>query len=69
MWILKGILLGFGIFVIGSLVYVGAKLRPFEEHKATGISAITGVTLYNPWWWVILVVILALACCFVRPKA
>ena len=40
MWFLKGMLLGLGLFFIGSLIYVGSK---------TGISAITAVTLHNVW--------------------
>jgi hypothetical protein len=66
MWLLKGTLLGLGLFLVGSLVYVGNKLRPFEEHKATGISAITAVTVHNPWYWIIFVVTLAVGCVLVR---
>jgi hypothetical protein len=65
MWILKGILLGFGLFFIGSLVYVGNKLRPVGEHKATGISAITAVTVWNFWYWIAFVVALAVGCVIV----
>jgi len=64
---LKGISAGLGIFFIGSLIFVITKQRPIEEHKATGISAIIGPTLFNPWW-LALIATLALACWFFRPK-
>lgn len=66
MWLLKGILLGLGLFFVGSLVYVGNKLRPFEEHKATGISLITGLTIHNPLFWVMLVASLLIGCVIVH---
>jgi hypothetical protein len=68
MWMLKGISVGLGVFFIGSLIYVVNKLRPIEENKATGISAITGVTVYSPWWWIAFIATLALACWFFRPS-
>ena len=68
MWLLKGVSLGLGLFFAGSLIYVGSKLRPFEAHKATGVSAITAVTVHNPWFWVALVATLTVACWFFRPK-
>ena len=68
MWMLKGISVGLGVFSIGLLIYVGSKLGPIEEHKATALSAITGPTLYNPWWWIALIATIALSCWFFRPK-
>jgi len=61
----KGILLGLVLFFIGSVLYVGNKLRPIEEHKATGISAITAVTVRNPWYWIGLIVALVVGCAIV----
>jgi hypothetical protein len=69
MWMLKGILVGLGIFFIGSLVYIINKLRPIEANKATALSAITGPTLHNPWWWMVLVAILILACWFFKSRS
>ena len=69
MWLLKGVLLGLPVFFIGSLIYVGSKLRPFEVQKATGISAITAVTVHNPWFWVTLVATVTVACWFFGQKA
>jgi hypothetical protein len=40
MWILKGILLGLGLFFVGSIVYIVNAFRPIEENKATAISAL-----------------------------
>ena len=65
MWLLKGILLGLGLFFVGSLIYVGNKLRPFEEHKATGISAITAVTVHNTWFWMAFALALVVGCVIV----
>jgi len=62
MWIVKGIFLGLGLFVVGSLAYVINKMRPFEEHKATGISVITGATIHNPWFWIGLAVSVLVGC-------
>ncbi len=67
MWMLKGISVGLGVFFIGSLIYIViAKLAPIEEHKATGLSVITGSTVYHPWWWMALVTTLALSCWFFK---
>jgi hypothetical protein len=68
MWVLKGIALGLGIFLFGTIIYVGNKMRPFEANKATGLSTITGPTWHNVWWWVALALTLAIACWLVRPK-
>jgi hypothetical protein len=64
MWLLKGIFVGLGIFLLGSLVYIGYHLRPFKPNRATGLSVITALTVYNTWWWVALVATLAFACWF-----
>ena len=50
MWILKGTLIGLAVFFIGSVVFVVNNLRPIERDKMTGISAITGPTIHNPWF-------------------
>jgi hypothetical protein len=65
MWLLKGILLGLVLFFVGSLIYVGYNLGPFEKQKATGISAITAITVHNLWFWIAFVVALAVACAIV----
>ncbi|HXX99913.1 MAG TPA: hypothetical protein VEI54_03265 [Candidatus Limnocylindrales bacterium] len=68
MWLVKGILVGLGVFILGSLVYVGYHLRPIEPEKATGLSAITALTLYDYRWWVALVATVALACWYFQKK-
>ena len=59
MWILKGNLLGGGLFAFGTLVFLFATIRP-KAHTATGLSVITGLTIHNVWFWIELVACLAL---------
>ncbi len=66
MWILKGISLGLGLFFVGSIVYVVNALRPFEANKATGISVLFVLTVWNSWYWVAFVLTLLLSCWLVR---
>src|SRR6267143_4778776 len=63
MWILKGISLGLGLFFVGSIVYIVNALRPIEANKATGISVLLALTVWNPWYWVAFVSTLTLSCC------
>jgi len=65
MWVVKGVLLGLGLFFVGSLIYLASKLRPFEGSKATGISAITALTVYNPFFWIGLAGCLLIGCAVV----
>jgi hypothetical protein len=69
MWILKGILIGLGLFFVGSILYISNALRPLEPNKATGVSVLLALTVWNLWYWIAFVATLALACWFVRPKA
>ena len=66
MWILKGISLGLGLFFVGSIVYIVNALRPIEANKATGISVLLALTVWNPWYWVAFVSTLILSCWLVR---
>jgi len=61
-WILKGGLLGLGVFVVGALGYVISKLRPIEAQKATSVDLLRWLTIGNPWFWVGLVVALTAGC-------
>jgi hypothetical protein len=38
------------LFFVGSLVYVGNKMRPFDAGKATDVSMIQAVTVYVGYW-------------------
>ena len=61
MWILKGITLGTGFFVIGTVVFLFLTVfRPLSTNRATGLSAIVGMTTGNPFFWVALVACLML---------
>ena len=59
MWVLKGTWLGLVLFLVGSLVYVGNKMRPFEAtgHQRKHDPA---VTVFNVWYWIAFVACLAL---------
>jgi hypothetical protein len=61
MWLLKGLSLGTGFFVVGTNAFLLLTIfRPFSTSRATGISAITGVTTGNPFFWLALVACLML---------
>ena len=61
MWLVKGISLGTGFFVVGTAVFLLMTVfRPISTSKATGLSAITGMTTANPFFWVALVACLML---------
>jgi uncharacterized membrane protein len=66
MWILKGISLGLGLFFVGSIVYIVDALSPIETNKATGMSVLLALTVWNPWYWVAFVSTLTLSCWLVR---
>jgi uncharacterized membrane protein len=66
MLVLKGILLGLVLFGAGSIVYVINEMRPFEQNKATGLSAIAAWTVFNPLYWAAFVGTLILGCVLVR---
>jgi hypothetical protein len=59
MWIIKGISLGTGFFVIGTICFLLLTIF-LSTSKATGLSAITGVTTANPFFWLALVACLML---------
>ena len=66
MWILKGVSLGAAFFVAGTIGFLLLTVfSPFSASKATGISALAGLTTSNPFWWTALVACLILGCCIV----
>jgi hypothetical protein len=69
MWILKGSLLGFGMFIVGVIVYLVLWLRAdaqLSEAKAIGLSVISYLTIYNPFFWASLVASIVIGCAMVR---
>jgi hypothetical protein len=66
MWLIKGMSLGTGFFVVGTITFLLLTLfRPFSTSKATGLSAITGITTANPFFWTALVACLVLGVCLI----
>lgn len=56
MWIVKGLLLGTGFWVFGTFAFLFfVVLRPFRASHATGLTVLTGATVFNPLWWLALV--------------
>ena len=56
MWILRGLLLGLGLFSMGALVFL--KLTLFSSvhgNTATSVRALQRYTTHNPFFWVALV--------------
>jgi len=52
MWILQGVVLGTGLFLLGTVVFLAVAAGPFRTKAAIGLSVITGLTIHNPWFWV-----------------
>jgi len=65
MWTGKGILLGIGLFAVGSVVYLYLMIRG-SSAQATGITAIAGWTVMNPLYWLSFVASLILGCAIAR---
>ena len=66
MWIVKGVSLGTAIFVVGTIVFLFLTVfSPFSTSRATGITAITGLTTANPFFWTALIACLVLGVCLV----
>ena len=66
MWIVKGISLGTGFFVAGTIGFLLLTVfRPLSTSRATGLSAITAMTTANPLFWTALVACLVLGVCLV----
>jgi hypothetical protein len=58
MWILKGTFLGISIFAVGAVVFLLAFLRSRGpllagpgQQRATGLTVISHLTVYNVWFW------------------
>ena len=67
MWLVKGMLSGLGVFAIGFIIYLAAKLRPIEATKATSANLLVTLTASNIWFWIALVLCLAVGCYLLRP--
>jgi len=63
---MKGILIGFGIFLAASVLYIINAMRPFVANKATGLSVLTGSTVFNTNWWISFALTLAASYSFFR---
>ncbi len=66
MWILKGTLLGTGLFLVGTVLFLIAMARPFQPNRAIGLSVITGITIHNPMFWAAFFASLVIGCAIVR---
>jgi hypothetical protein len=65
MWILKGSLLGTGLFLVGTVLFLIATTGPFGANRAIGLSAITGIATHNPLFWAALLASLVIGCAIV----
>jgi uncharacterized membrane protein len=65
MWILKGSLLGTGLFLVGTVFFLISALGPLRANTAIALSAITGYTIHNPLFWVAFLASLMLGCAIV----
>jgi hypothetical protein len=65
MWIVKGALLGTGLFLVGTAFFLVAVASPLRANKATGLSVIAGLTIHNPLFWAAFVASLVIGCAIV----
>ncbi len=66
MWILKGVSLGLLMFSAGTVAFLLLTVfGPIGTSKATGLSALSGMTTANPFWWTALVACVVLGICLV----
>lgn len=65
MWVVKGLSLGTVVFVVGTLFYLWAVLRPWAD-VAIALSAIRAYTVQNWLWWTVLFVVLSGSLTWVR---
>jgi hypothetical protein len=62
----QGLFLGTGFFVVGTMCFLLLTIfRPLSASRATGLSAITGITTANRFFWTALVACLVLGVCLV----
>lgn len=69
MWVLKGLSLGLGLFVVGSIVYIFVRTMPHEQGKATSVGLLLRWTAFNVFYWAAFVATVALSLWFVKPHA
>jgi hypothetical protein len=67
MRIVKGVLLGTGLFLVGSIFYLVVMIWE-SGAKATGTTALQGYTIQNPLYWLAFVVMNAIGCLIVRGR-
>ncbi len=65
MWIVKGMLLGALVFVVGSIIYVVAMIE-MGTARATGTTALQAWTVQNPLYWLAFAAALILGCLVVK---
>jgi hypothetical protein len=65
MWTGKGMLLGVGLFAVGTIIYVYLMIRG-SFAQATGTTAIMARTVMNAFYWLSLVAALILGCAIIK---
>lgn len=65
MWILKGSLLGTGLFLVGTVFFLIVAAMLFRANRAIGLSVITGLTIHNSLFWAAYVASLVIGCAIV----
>ena len=67
MRIVKGMLLGTGLFLVSSILYLVLMVWGGTA-KAIGLSAIQAWTIQNPLYWLAFVVMVGIGCLIVRGR-
>ena len=68
MWIVRGVLAGLALFVIGSVIYIITEIQ-MSSAPATGSTAIESWTIQNPVYWTALVLAVVISCWIARWKS
>jgi hypothetical protein len=61
----KGILLGFGLAVLGTIIYV-YQMIVHSHARATGTTALMSWTVMNVYYWLAFVIALIIGCTIIR---
>lgn len=68
MWIVKGVSLGIGIFLLATLIYILAMIE-MSPASVVGLKVIEGWTIRNPVYWGVLGLFIVAGCSVARWKA
>jgi len=66
MWLIRGILLGLALAFFGTIAYLLSYMLRGSSARATGLTVIKAMTIYNPLYWLSFIAALVVGCLIVR---